>query len=129
MTPSRVALRLLLSYALPRTKQKESLMRVLVTGHNGYIGSVMLPVLSDAGHTLTGLDTFLAEDCRLTADSTLVPALRLDVRDVRVADLVGLDAVVHLAGARPVDAAAGRVQETAHPGFPGPGDEPLTENA
>ncbi len=73
-------------------------MRVLVTGHNGYIGSVMLPVLDAAGHTLTGLDTFLAEACRLTADSTPVPALRLDIRDVRVADLVGFDAVVHLAG-------------------------------
>ena len=72
-------------------------MRVLVTGHNGYIGSVMMPVLSAAGHSLTGLDTFFAEDCRLTADLTSVPALRLDVRDVRVADLVGFDAVVHLA--------------------------------
>lgn len=157
MTPTRVALRLLLSYALPRTKQKESLMRVLVTGHNGYIGSVMLPVLSDAGHTLTGLDTFLAEDCRLTADSTLVPALRLDVRDVRVADLVGLDAVVHLAGVpddperlqeteslaainwRGAVHLAQRAREAGVSRFlyasscsvygPGPGDEPLTENA
>ena len=73
-------------------------MRVLVTGHNGYIGSVMLPVLSAAGHTLTGLDTFLAEPSRLTPDSISVPTLRLDVRDVRVADLVGVDAVIHLAG-------------------------------
>jgi nucleoside-diphosphate-sugar epimerase len=73
-------------------------MRVLVTGHNGYIGSVLLPVLSAAGHTLTGLDTCLVEDCRLTADAASVPSLRLDVRDVRVADLVGVDAVVHLAG-------------------------------
>jgi nucleoside-diphosphate-sugar epimerase len=73
-------------------------MRVLVTGHNGYIGSAMLPVLSAAGHTLTGLDNFLAEACRLTADPIPVPALSLDIRDVRVADLVGFDAIVHLAG-------------------------------
>ena len=77
---------------------KEILMRVLVTGHKGYIGAVMLPVLEAAGHTLTGLDTFLAEESRLNGDGVPVPALRVDVRDVRVADLVGFDAVIHLAG-------------------------------
>jgi nucleoside-diphosphate-sugar epimerase len=72
-------------------------MRVLVTGHNGYIGSVMVPVLSAAGHTLAGLDTFFVEDCYLTPDRASVPTLRIDIREVRVADLVGFDAVVHLA--------------------------------
>jgi len=72
-------------------------MRVLVTGHNGYIGSVMVPVLSAAGHTLAGLDTFFVEDCALTPDRASVPTLRIDIREVRVADLVGFDAVVHLA--------------------------------
>ncbi len=72
-------------------------MRVLVTGHNGYIGSVMVPVLKAAGHTLAGLDTFFVEDCSLSPDQASVPALRIDIRDVRVADLVGFDAVVHLA--------------------------------
>lgn len=73
-------------------------MRVLVTGHNGYIGSVMLPVLNAAGHTLTGVDTLFFEACTLTAAAPApVFALRRDIRDVRVEDLEGHDAVIHLA--------------------------------
>jgi len=72
-------------------------MRVLVTGHRGYVGSVMMPVLSAAGHTLAGLDAFLYEDCTLAPDLEAIPALRIDVRDVRPADLIGFDAVIHLA--------------------------------
>ena len=40
-------------------------MKVLVTGHNGYIGSVMVPFLAAAGHDVVGLDTYLFEDCTL----------------------------------------------------------------
>lgn len=72
-------------------------MRVLVTGHNGYIGSVMVPVLSAAGHTLAGLDTFFFEDCAFTADLGAVATARKDIRDVRAGDLEGFDAVIHLA--------------------------------
>ena len=72
-------------------------MRVLVTGHHGYIGSVMVPVLRTAGHDVVGLDTFFFEDCGLWDDLDHVPSLRQDVRDVSVLDLKGFDAVVHLA--------------------------------
>jgi len=72
-------------------------MRVLVTGHNGYIGSVMVPVLQAAGHEVLGLDTFFYEDCTFGEDFHRVPALRKDVRDVTLADLQGFDAIVHLA--------------------------------
>lgn len=72
-------------------------MRVLVTGHNGYIGSVMVPVLRAAGHEVVGLDSFFFEDCSLLDDEYQVPALRKDIRDLRPSDLEGFDAVAHLA--------------------------------
>jgi nucleoside-diphosphate-sugar epimerase len=75
-----------------------SSVNVLITGHHGYIGSVMAPVLAVAGHRVHGLDAYYYEGCDLTADSIEVPALRLDVRDVRAQHLDGFDAIVHLAG-------------------------------
>jgi nucleoside-diphosphate-sugar epimerase len=73
-------------------------MRVLVTGHNGYIGSVMVPVLQAAGHAVVGLDTFFFEDCSLGSEDTeRVPVLRKDIRDIEVSDLEGFDAIAHLA--------------------------------
>jgi nucleoside-diphosphate-sugar epimerase len=72
-------------------------MKVLVTGHHGYIGSVMVGVLSRAGHDVTGLDTFLYDGCNFGDDGLTVPVLCKDVRDVFAADLRGFDAVIHLA--------------------------------
>lgn len=72
-------------------------MKVLVTGHNGYIGSVMAPMLRAAGHDVIGLDTYLFEDCTFGEDPSPVPGLRKDIRDVEIGDLMGLDAVIHLA--------------------------------
>ena len=72
-------------------------MRVLVTGHDGYIGSVMIGVLTDAGHEVTGLDTDLYEGLDFGAPPRSVPQLRKDIRDVELSDLQGFDAVVHLA--------------------------------
>jgi len=72
-------------------------MRVLITGHHGYIGSVMVGVLTRAGHAVTGLDTYLYEGCTFGDDAVPVPAIRKDVRDVAAGDLVGFDAVIHLA--------------------------------
>jgi len=72
-------------------------MKVLVTGHNGYIGSVMMPFLRAAGHEVTGLDTFLYEACTIGPDPGAFPALRMDLRDVKAKDVRGFDAVIHLA--------------------------------
>ncbi len=72
-------------------------MRVLVTGHNGYIGSVLAPLVRAAGHDVVGLDTYLFEDCTFGKDVSAIESLRLDVRDMRTADLAGFDAIMHLA--------------------------------
>jgi nucleoside-diphosphate-sugar epimerase len=72
-------------------------MKVLLTGHHGYIGSVMSGVLSAAGHEVIGLDTFYYEGCDFGRVTPAIPAIRKDVRDVVAADLRGFDAVVHLA--------------------------------
>ena len=71
-------------------------MRVLVTGHDGYIGSVMVNVLRSAGHEVLGLDTyFFANSSNGAIDETR--AVRKDVRDVVPEDLAGIEGVVHLA--------------------------------
>jgi len=74
-------------------------MRVLLTGHDGYIGHVLLPMLLEHGHEVTGLDSFLYEDCGF-ATERVTPArvLRKDVREIALEDLQGFDAVLHLAG-------------------------------
>jgi nucleoside-diphosphate-sugar epimerase len=73
-------------------------MRILVTGHNGYIGCALVSVLVRAGHEVTGLDNCLFEDCTLGPDTHSVRTIRKDVRDVEAADLKGFDAIIHLAG-------------------------------
>jgi nucleoside-diphosphate-sugar epimerase len=72
-------------------------MKVLVTGHHGYIGSVMVRVLSRAGHDVAGLDTMLYDGSDFGDEGPAIPHLCKDVRDVCAADLRGFDAVIHLA--------------------------------
>jgi nucleoside-diphosphate-sugar epimerase len=73
-------------------------VRVLVTGHDGYIGRVMAPTLRAAGHEVVGLDAGLFAGCALGPDKAEPVARDQDVRDVGAEDLLGFDAVVHLAG-------------------------------
>jgi nucleoside-diphosphate-sugar epimerase len=72
-------------------------MNVLVTGHNGYIGTVIVPMLTNAGHQVVGLDNYLFEDCLFGSATPEISALAKDIRDVRTSDLDGFDAVIHLA--------------------------------
>jgi nucleoside-diphosphate-sugar epimerase len=74
-------------------------MRVLVTGHLGYIGTVMTPMLLKAGHSVVGYDSDLYERCTFAPGGEIaqVPHVKKDLRDVSVEDLRGIDAVIHLA--------------------------------
>jgi nucleoside-diphosphate-sugar epimerase len=72
-------------------------MKVMVTGHRGYIGVEMVPALRAAGHDVVGLDTGLFDECDFIAPPDDVPNVDVDLRDVTPAHLAGCDAVVHLA--------------------------------
>ena len=73
-------------------------MRTLVTGHRGYIGCVMVPMLQAAGHEVVGLDSDLFEQCTFGTGLPDVASVRKDLREVEPADLAGFDAVLHLGG-------------------------------
>ncbi len=73
-------------------------LRVLVTGHRGYIGTVLVPMLLAHDHEVIGLDSDLFEQCTFTGAVPEVPSIRKDVRDVEEADIRGVDAIIHLAG-------------------------------
>jgi len=73
-------------------------MRVLVTGHLGYIGTVMVPMLIAEGFDVVGLDTDLFERSTFGEGIVPVPHIKKDVRDVEASDLKGFEAVIHLAG-------------------------------
>src|SRR5690242_12326448 len=72
-------------------------MRILLTGHKGYIGAVAVPMLSSAGHEVVGFDTDLFEGCDFGDGLQSIPEIRKDLRDLTPSDLEGFDAVVHLA--------------------------------
>src|SRR5262249_53540675 len=74
-------------------------MRVLLTGHLGYIGTVLTPMLVKAGHDVVGMDSDLYSRCTYAAGGQLweVPTIRNDTRDALHDDLAGFDGVIHLA--------------------------------
>ncbi|MEO1248230.1 MAG: SDR family oxidoreductase [Pseudomonadota bacterium] len=72
-------------------------MQLLVTGHLGYVGSVLLPMLLQRGHRVRGIDSGLFEGCAV-GPRPRISGLQKDVRDVEPADLEGFDGLIHLAG-------------------------------
>ncbi|MEM7167476.1 MAG: SDR family oxidoreductase [Planctomycetota bacterium] len=72
-------------------------MKILVTGHDGYIGCVMVPMLIELGHEVVGLDSGLFEGCEFD-DPPQCETLKVDVREITQDQLTGFDAVIHLAG-------------------------------
>lgn len=73
-------------------------MKVLLTGSGGYIGIVTPPYLIERGHEVVGVDTGYYESGWLFHSGQRQPALIVqDIRRLTVSDLVGFDAVVHMA--------------------------------
>ncbi len=72
-------------------------MHVLVTGHRGYIGPILVSLLQERGHSVAGLDSDWFAECAFSDQMPDIPELRKDIRDVTAADLRGFDAVMHLA--------------------------------
>ena len=73
-------------------------MKVLVTGSLGYIGTVLVPMLLERDHDVIGLDTDLYSRCTFTGKLPDIETMKVDVRDLRKDDLVGFEAIIHLAG-------------------------------
>ncbi|MGO9675396.1 MAG: NAD-dependent epimerase/dehydratase family protein [Methylocella sp.] len=73
-------------------------MKVLLTGHKGYIGSVLTPMLLEQGHDVTGFDSDLYRACTFVGKLAEVPEIDKDIRDAVVEDFVGFEAIIHLAG-------------------------------
>jgi nucleoside-diphosphate-sugar epimerase len=76
-------------------------MRVLVTGHKGYIGSIMVPMIQAKGYDVIGLDNDLFDGCIFGDESICggipdIPYIKKDIRDIELSDLQGIDLVVHL---------------------------------
>jgi nucleoside-diphosphate-sugar epimerase len=77
-------------------------MKILVTGNNGYIGTVMVPMLLSEGFEVTGLDSDLYRSCvfgnpTITGEIANIQYLKKDIRDLVLEDVLGFDAVIHLA--------------------------------
>ena len=76
-------------------------MKVFVTGVEGYIGSLLVPMLLDRGHDVIGLDNGYYRDGWLYSDNRHMKRFAMlvnkDLRHVESSDLEGSDAVIHLA--------------------------------
>jgi nucleoside-diphosphate-sugar epimerase len=73
-------------------------MKVLVTGSQGYIGSVLVPLLQSQGHIVTGLDSGYFKDCVLGNFSENIKQITCDIRDVQAKHIENHDVIIHLAG-------------------------------
>lgn len=72
-------------------------MRVMITGHNGFIGSVMVPLIQQAGHEVVGFDSYLFGKATMGPETPDIRSVKKDIRDAELADFDGIDAIMHLA--------------------------------
>ena len=73
-------------------------MKVLVTGSQGYIGTILVPILIQKGHEVIGLDTDYYKRCTFSAEVPENNFIKIDIRDIQREDIEGFDAIIHLAG-------------------------------
>ena len=73
-------------------------MKILLTGNLGYVGSVLTPLLQSLGHSVVGYDSGYFKDCLLSSVDENFRQITKDIRDVVLADVEEIDAVIHLAG-------------------------------
>jgi nucleoside-diphosphate-sugar epimerase len=74
------------------------IMKILVTGSQGYIGTILVQMLHKQGYEVVGLDSDLYRRCTFTGSLPEIPVIKRDVRDVEKDDLAGFDGILHLAG-------------------------------
>lgn len=72
-------------------------MKVLITGHKGYIGVVAVPMLLEAGHEVVGLDTDLYANCTFGDALPAIPEIVKDLREIERSDVEGFDGIIHFA--------------------------------
>ncbi len=73
-------------------------MKILVTGTEGYLGSLLAPILMREGHELLAVDTGFYKSGWLYHGSSITPAtLSKDIRQITTDDLQGIEAIVHMA--------------------------------
>jgi nucleoside-diphosphate-sugar epimerase len=72
-------------------------MKVLVTGNQGYIGSVLVHELLDQGFEPVGLDVGYYKECLLYSDEPKIKQIVKDIRDIDKNDLNDVEAIIHLA--------------------------------
>ncbi len=73
-------------------------MQVLVTGTEGYLGSLLPPLLIERGHEVLGVDTGYYKVGWLYNGTTVTAkTLNKDIRHITTEDLAGVDAIVHMA--------------------------------
>lgn len=72
-------------------------MKVLITGHDGYIGSVLVPVLKEEGHEILGVDSFFFSNYLMGETISGIQEIHEDIRDYTIDVFDGIEAVIHLA--------------------------------
>jgi nucleoside-diphosphate-sugar epimerase len=73
-------------------------MKVLVTGSQGYIGTILVPMLIEKGHEVIGFDTDYYKRCTFSGEVPDNDFIKKDIRDIQREDIEGFDAIIHLAG-------------------------------